>query len=111
MFYLTPQEKSVVIGFCLIVFVGTMVNIGLQKEIKVFDWLHTTGKKTLVTAININQATVEDFLRVPGIGPKTAAYILEYRHTKGLFINLEPLLKAKGMTPERYERLKVYLKI
>ena len=111
MFHLTPQEKSVVTGLCIIVFTGTMVNIGLQRDLKIFDWLHTTQKKTLSTAININRAAVEDLLRVPGIGPKTAEYILEYRHTKGVFTTLEPLLKAKGMTPERYERLSKYLKI
>ena len=98
-------------GLCVIVFVGTIVHIGLQKDLKVFDWLHRTQKKSLATAININRSTVEDLLRVPGIGPKTAQFILDYRHSTGPFISLEPLLKAKGMTPERYERLLKYLKV
>ncbi len=88
-----------------------MVNIGLQNNLKIFDWLHTTQKKSLATAININRATVEDLLRVPGIGPKTAEYILGYRHSNGAFTSLEPLQQARGMSPQRYERLIKYLKI
>jgi len=101
----------VVRGLCLIIFVGTLMNIGLQREIRVFDWLKTGKMKTRVTAININRATSEDLLRVPGIGPKTAAYILSYRQLHGDFTSLEPLRQAKGMSPQRYERLIQYLKI
>jgi competence ComEA-like helix-hairpin-helix protein len=110
-FYLTPQEKSVVTSLCVIIFVGTMVNIGLHKDLRLLEWMHTTQKKSLATAININHATVEDLLRVPGIGPKTAEFILDYRHTHGEFTTLEPLHEARGMSPERYERLTRYLKI
>ena len=81
----------VVLWLCAILFAGTMINIGLQKNLKLFDWLHSAQKKTLMTAININQASAEDLLRVPGVGPKTAEFILEYRHSKGTFKNLEPL--------------------
>ena len=111
MIHLTPQEKSVVISLCVIVFSGTIIHIGLQKDLRVFDWLHTAQKGSLVTAININNASIDDLLRVPGIGPKTAAYIMAYRHTNGAFTDLEPLLKARGMSPQRYERLLKYLKI
>ncbi len=111
MFHLTPQEKSVAVGLCVIIFLGTLVNIGLQKNLRVFDWLHTAQKKSLATAININHASVDDLLRVPGIGPKTAQYIAEYRHMNGPFTSLEPLQSMKGMSPQRYERIIKYLKI
>ncbi len=111
MFHLTPQEKSVVTSLCVIIFAGTLVNIGLQKNLRAFDWLHTAQKKSLATAININRASVDDLLRVPGIGVKTAEYITTYRHTNGPFTSLEPLQLMKGMSPERYERIIKYLKI
>ncbi|MBF0490224.1 MAG: helix-hairpin-helix domain-containing protein [Candidatus Omnitrophica bacterium] len=95
----------------MIVFAGTLINIGLQKNLRLFDWLHVTQKKTLATAININRATVEDLLKVPGVGFKTAEFILEYRHTKGSFTSLEPLRQARGMSPQRYERLIKYFKL
>ncbi len=111
MFCWTPQEKSVVRGLCIIIFAGTLINIGLQRNLCIFDWLHTAQKKSLATAININRASIDDLLKVPGIGPKTAEYIMAYRHTQGAFISLDPLLKAKGMSPQRYERIIKYLKI
>jgi len=111
MFYLTPQEKSVVTSLCIIIFAGTIINIGMQKNLRAFDWLHTAQKKSLATAININRASVEDLLRVPGIGSKTAEYIMAYRHAQGPFTNFEPLHDAKGMSPQRYERIIKYLKI
>lgn len=111
MIHLTPQEKTVLISLCIIIFAGTLVNIGLQKQLRVFDWLHTAQKKSLATAVNINRASVEDLLRIPGIGPKTAEHILVYRHTQGLFTSFEPLKEARGMTPQRYERIIKYLKI
>src|SRR5258708_6010077 len=111
MFYLTPQEKRVVLSLCVIVFCGTLVQIGLQKNLRVFDWLHSSQKSSLATAININRANVDVLLRVPGIGPKTADYIMAYRHTQGLFSDLEPLRQAKGMSPQRYDRIIKYLKI
>ena len=111
MFYLTPQEKSVVLGLCLIVFTGTLVNIGLQKNIRVFNWLHTAQRNVPINRININQASIEDLLKVPGIGPKTAEFIVSYRRSHGAFTSFEPLLQAKGMSPQRYERIIKYLKV
>lgn len=111
MIHLTSQEKSVVIGFCVIIFIGTIVHIGLIKNICVFDWLHTAQKNSASIQININRASVEELLRVPGIGPKTAQFIMSYRHTKGVFTNLETLRQARGMSPSRYERIIKHLKI
>ncbi len=111
MIHLTPQEKSVVICLCVITLCGSLVHVGLQKEIRVFDWLHTAQKKSFATTININKASMEELLRVPGIGPKTAEFILDYRTSKGKFTNLNPLQEARGMSPERYERISKYLKI
>ena len=88
-----------------------MINIGLQKNIRVFNWLHTAQKNAPINLININKASVEDLLKVPGIGPKTAQFIVSYRHTQGPFKDLEPLHQARGMNPQRYERIIRYLKI
>lgn len=109
--YLTPQEKSVVLGLCLIVFAGTLVNIGLQKNIRVFNWLHIYQENIPINRIDINKASVEDLLRVPGIGPKTAEFIASYRLKQGAFKDFEPLHQARGMSPERYERIIKYFKI
>jgi competence protein ComEA len=82
-----------------------------MKNIRVFDWLHTAQKNSVSIQININKASVEELLRVSGIGPKTAEFIVSYRHSNGLFTNLEVLHQARGMSPSRYERIIKHLKI
>ena len=111
MIHLTPQEKSVVLGLCVVLFSGTMINIGLQKQIKIFNWLHTVEHKSLRTMTNINKASVDELLRVPGIGLKTAEFILAYRAEHGRFNNLEPLKEARGMREDRYERIIKYVTV
>ncbi len=111
MIHLTPQERAVVLGLCVIIFSGTLINIGLQKNMRVFNWLHTAQKSAPINQININKASVEDLLKIPGIGPKTAQFIVSYRHSQGEFKNLEPLYQARGMSPQRYEKITRYLKI
>jgi len=61
--------------------------------------------------IDINQATVEDLEKLPGIGPKIAKNIIEYREKNGPFKSIEELLKVKGIGPKKLEQIKKYLKI
>jgi len=61
--------------------------------------------------IDINQATVEELEKLPGIGPKIAKNIVEYREKNGPFRSIEELLKVKGIGPKKLEQIKKYLKI
>ena len=111
MIHLTPQEKSVVLSLCVIILSGTIIQIGLQKNVRIFNWLHTAQQKSFIRPININQASSQALLQVPGVGPAMAEFILSYRHVHGPFEDLKPLQRLKGMTPKRYERLITYFKI
>ena len=48
--------------------------------------------------------------RLPGIGPKTAAAILEHRTRHGAFDDAEQLLAVPGVGPKTLDRLRPYLK-
>jgi len=61
--------------------------------------------------LDINKATFEELESLPGIGPKIAKEIVEYRERFGPFKSLEDLLKVKGIGPKRLEILKKYLKV
>jgi competence protein ComEA len=61
--------------------------------------------------IDINQATVEELEKLPGIGPKIAKNIVEYREKNGPFRSIEELLKVKGIGPKKLEQIKKYLNI
>ena len=56
--------------------------------------------------INLNTATVQQLVSLPGIGEKKAQAIVEYRTIHGPFRNKDELMKVKGIGPKTFERLK-----
>jgi competence protein ComEA len=60
-------------------------------------------------AIDINRATLEELVLVPGIGEKTADRIVEDRQLNGPFRNLEELTRVKGIKKKRLEKFRRYL--
>lgn len=61
--------------------------------------------------ISINKATYEELITLPGIGPKTAERIIEYRKTYGPFWTLEDIKNVKGIGDKKYAKLKEYITI
>ncbi|OIN68361.1 competence protein ComEA [Exiguobacterium sp. KRL4] len=59
--------------------------------------------------LDLNAATEEQLLEVPGIGPAKATAILQYREDKGGFATYENLGDVKGFGPKTLENLKAYL--
>jgi competence ComEA-like helix-hairpin-helix protein len=47
--------------------------------------------------VNINTASVEQLTTLPGVGPKLAARILEYRQKSGAFKSVQELMNVKNM--------------
>ena len=62
-------------------------------------------------AVNLNTATKEELVALPGIGPAKAQAILDYRAQHGGFRSVEELKDVKGIGTKRYERLKAELTI
>ena len=58
--------------------------------------------------VNINTATLEELMSVPGIGEAKARAIIEYRKNS-VFLVLEDLLNVPGIGEKLYETIKVYL--
>jgi competence protein ComEA len=55
--------------------------------------------------LNINTATMQQLIELPGIGEKTAARIIERRKELGKFTSLEEVKTIKGITKKRFEQL------
>jgi competence ComEA-like helix-hairpin-helix protein len=56
--------------------------------------------------ININTATAELLEQLPGIGPKTAQRIVEYREAHGRFSSVDELMNVKGIGPKKLEQIR-----
>jgi competence protein ComEA len=56
--------------------------------------------------LDLNQATEEDFDALPGIGPRLAERILEYRKSAGAFHSLDELRAVKGIGKKTFERIR-----
>ena len=61
--------------------------------------------------ININTASLEELLTLPGIGESKAKAIIKYRTDNGNFKNLDELLNVDGIGSKLYEEIKVYITI
>ncbi|HET7909257.1 MAG TPA: helix-hairpin-helix domain-containing protein [Nitrospira sp.] len=60
----------------------------------------------LPAALDVNQATEQDFERLPGIGPVLARRIVEYREMRGSFEDVEQLRRVKGIGKKTFERIR-----
>ena len=58
------------------------------------------------TTINLNTATVDQLMTLPGIGQKTAERILEYRTKSGGFKKIEELMNVKGIGEKSFLKIK-----
>lgn len=61
--------------------------------------------------ISINEATIDEFIKLPGIGSTYAQRIIEYRETNGSFTSVEDLVKVRGIGDKTLEKLKPYIKL
>ena len=66
---------------------------------------------TTLAAINLNTATKDDLIALPGIGPAKAQAILDYRSAHGPFKSVEEVKDVKGIGAKRFEKLKGELKV
>lgn len=58
--------------------------------------------------ININTATLDELMQLPGVGESKASAILQYRQQHGSFRSLEELGEVKGIGPKLIEQLKPF---
>jgi competence protein ComEA len=57
-------------------------------------------------SLDVNRATEQDFDALPGIGPKLAERIMEYRQSVGAFHSLDELRAIKGIGNKKFERIR-----
>jgi competence protein ComEA len=64
-----------------------------------------------VAAVNLNTATKDELVALPGIGPAKAQAIIDHRVAHGPFKSVEELKDVKGIGAKRFEKLKPELTV
>ncbi|MDD4879621.1 MAG: helix-hairpin-helix domain-containing protein [Candidatus Omnitrophica bacterium] len=110
MFDLTVQEKKVIIALSAFAILGLAVlayrTYFARPELKI---THAADYKKIIedrSAVNINTAGASGMETLPGIGPKLAKEIVEYRTAHGHFLLKEDLRKVKGIGQDKFDRIK-----
>lgn len=65
-----------------------------------------SAQKTDGGMVNINRATVQDFMTLPGIGESKAKSIVAYREENGDFSQIEDLMNVPGIKEGIYNQIK-----
>ncbi len=127
MAFLTRQEKYVIVFLILGAVCGLSysyykkshppININFQKPFQKDDTLQKNDTlqgeldHLLIEAksVNINQASLEELMKLKGVGPVLAHRIIEYRRQNGFFQSKEGLKKVKGIGPKKFDAIKDYV--
>ena len=73
---------------------------------------HASAASAAPTApVNVNTASADDLIRLPGIGPARAKAIIELRGKLGGFKKLEDLMRVKGIGRATFRKLEPMMKL
>ncbi|HKC55681.1 MAG TPA: helix-hairpin-helix domain-containing protein [Vicinamibacterales bacterium] len=61
---------------------------------------------TAAAPVNLNTATAEQLATIPGVGPKMAERIIDYRQKNGGFKKVEDLMNVSGVGEKSFLKMK-----
>jgi len=104
MFPLTDYERRVLLCLGAVLLSGALLRgLSFSPREKEQD---LSVSAPVLNLININKASLEELILLPGIGKKTALEIIEFRNSQGLFSSPEDLVRVKGIGPAKAALIK-----
>jgi len=98
----TARERR--LGFLLAACVALVLTSGLLAGAE-------PKKHPPAEPLDLNSATAEELQQLPGVGPGMATAIVDFRQKSGPFRRIEELLAIRGITKQRLEKIRPYVKI
>ena len=83
--------------------------LGLVLALSLFGGTAQAAKAQPVGKVNINSATAQQLEALPGVGPKLAARIVEYRQKAGGFKSAQELMNVKGIGEKNFEKIQPHV--
>ncbi len=111
MFYFTPHERRAVIFIAAVFFCGNCLNIVFKLSPSAYERLNVLDEPLAHVKVDINQATYEQLLSVPGLGPSTAARIINARQESGPFRSVAELRRIKKFSQRMFQRAAPHLMV
>lgn len=72
---------------------------------------NTASSNSAGSCVNINVASKNELMTLPGIGEAKALAIISYRETQGKFTCIEDVMKVSGIKNAAYEKIKDYISV
>jgi competence protein ComEA len=69
------------------------------------------GREKESSGVSLNKAGSRELERLPGIGPVMAERILAYRRECGRFRSVDDLIRVRGVGPKTLEKIRPYLRL
>lgn len=112
---LTNDERKIALFLVVFLVIGIVLfhtkELWVQEEIKeTADSLRKIVEKSAtIRKYDINKIDIETMEKLPGVGPKTAKLIFDYRQEKGEFSSLVELTNIKGIGKKTLGKMLPYL--
>ena len=111
---MTREERRIIYFLVASVALGSLVILvlkrGRPKPVPI-TWRDESEERgpSHPEPVDVNVATPEELMRIPGIGPVLAQRIVECRVRTGGFVALEDLRDVKGIGEKKLQEIRPYL--